>query len=92
MSGGIKHVTTHSHSGWDGTFESLPSDTVVSVRLGDLLKPTLEAEMKRVAELGHSVWIRYDRFREHHYFTLLLDTERLCDTDDPVGALMEIED
>ena len=48
---------------------------------------TLEEEMRLTAEAGHSVWVRYDQFRERKHFTILIDGERLCDTDKPAWAL-----
>ena len=81
---------TSSSTGWDGTISNLPPDTRVGVRKDSLERATLESEMRRVSELGNCVWIRYDRWREHHFFTILLNNERLCDTDDPIGALQEV--
>ena len=78
-------------TGWDGNFDSVPPDTLVLVRKDSLDKPTLESEMKRVSELGHDIRIRYDRWRKFCRFTILLDNERLCDTDYPVGALQGIK-
>ena len=75
---------TSNLTGWDGTFEEIPPDTLVLVRKDSLGKPTLEGEMQRVSELGNCVWIRYDRWRKDHFFTILLDN------DDPIGALQEI--
>ena len=39
--------------------------------------------------MGHHVMVRYDPLRERNNFTVTIDGERLCDTDDPTKELMD---
>jgi hypothetical protein len=56
-----------------------------------IIRVSLESLMKWIGSYGAGchILVRYDPLREKNNFTIVIDRERLCDTDDPVEELMD---
>ena len=71
--------TTGNTKGWDGSVDSLPDDTLISVRLGDIRNSQRNHDelvqlMQLIGNTGRHVMVRYDPERKYNgmYFTVLI--------------------
>ena len=55
----------------------------------DIERDLLENLIRKIGYLGHHVFVRYDPLRKRNNFTVAIDGERLCDTDNPVEELSD---
>ena len=76
--------TTGNTKGWDGSVDSLPDDTLISVRLGDIRNSQRNHDgllqlMQLIGSTGKHVMVRYDPEREYNgmYFTVLISDPTL---------------
>ncbi len=53
------------------------------------MKESLVDYMKLVGDTGRHVSVRYDPLRKEKSFTVIVDSYRLCDTDDPLQSLRD---
>jgi len=53
---------------------------------------TVEGLMKLIGNNGHFVLVRYDHIRDKYKFTVVIDNERLGDTDEPLELLKKYAD
>jgi len=72
--------TTGSSTGWNGSLDSLPDDTLISISLGELRKlgRPIDGTRELMAMIGETekhVLVRYDPLRKYNkkYFTVVID-------------------
>ena len=54
-----------------------------SFNIGDWRKVDMWIVMRDIGERGHHIFIRYDPLRTKNNFTVVIDRERIGDTDHP---------
>jgi hypothetical protein len=45
--------------------------------------------MSLIGEQGHQTWVKYDNYRDKNNYTIIIDGERIGDTDDPYTLLKD---